>query len=89
MQSQPEIGGGSPNNYHSKLNPYRPERSHNMTTRAKRAAASKAAKAAKVVEAEVSLEEGGGETVEQANGDDSAQPTTEAIGPSTVSERKG
>ncbi len=60
-----------------------------MTTRAKRAAASKAAKAAKVTEAEVSLEEGGGETVEQANDDDSAQPTTEVIGPSTVSERKG
>ncbi len=63
-----------------------------MSTRAKRtsrAEASKAAKAAKVVEADVSLEEGGGETVQQANGDDSTQPTTEVIRPSTVSDGKG
>ncbi len=59
-----------------------------MTARTKRAAASKAAKDAKVAEAEVSLDEGGGETSEQANGDGSAQPTTEVVGHSTVSERK-
>ncbi len=78
--------------YHSNLNPRQPVPSHNMSTRAKRASraeASKAANAAKVVKADVTVEEGGGEAVEQANGDDSTQPTNEIIRPSTVSDGKG